>query len=192
MVISTRVSGNIEKGKYPGAYVFPPKKGIETRRPVTGLDFASLYPSIIMAYNLSPEKFIFDPKDADIAQNNGNNLHKIEFSFNKDIVQAWCIRHDSQMEKKGLYPAVLEDLFNKRLELKARLAPLGKKKRHLEKIISSAKERDKRIPESLNSEYSTVYFEYDYLDSKQKALKVYMNTFMEKRKTQNLQSFFAN
>src|SRR5271170_6372397 len=56
MVFSTRVCENIEKGKYPGAYVFPPKKGIESRRPVTGLDFASLYPSLIMAYNLSPDK----------------------------------------------------------------------------------------------------------------------------------------
>ncbi|GBC02495.1 hypothetical protein RclHR1_04650012 [Rhizophagus clarus] len=67
MVISTRVHENIEKGKYPGVYVYPPKKEIESKRPVTGLNFASLYPSIIMAYNLSPEKFIFDPKDADIA-----------------------------------------------------------------------------------------------------------------------------
>ncbi|CAB5208415.1 unnamed protein product [Rhizophagus irregularis] len=177
MVISTRVHENIEKGKYPGAYVYPPKKGIESKRPVTGLDFASLYPSIIMAYNLSPEKFIFDLKDADIAQNNGNNLHKIEFSFNNHIVQAWCIRHDNQTEKIGLYPAVLKDLFNKRLDLKARLAPLGKKKQHLGKMISSTKERGKKIPESLNLEYSSVCFDYDYWDSKQKALKVYMNTF---------------
>ena len=88
MVISTRIRENIEKGKYPGAYVFSPKKGIESGRPVTGLDFASLYPSIIMAYNLSPEKFIFDLKDADIAQNNGNDLHKIEFKFNERNVQA--------------------------------------------------------------------------------------------------------
>ncbi|RIB04471.1 hypothetical protein C2G38_2222263 [Gigaspora rosea] len=177
MVISTRVCENIEKGKYPGAYVFPPKKGIETRRPVTGLDFASLYPSIIIAYNLSPEKFIFNPKDADIAQNNGNNLHKIEFSFNNHIIQAWCVHHDNQTEKKGLYPAVLEDLFNKRVELKARLAILGKKKQHLGKMISLAKERDKRILESLNLEYSSICFDYDYWNSKQKALKVYMNTF---------------
>ncbi|PKK49943.1 DNA/RNA polymerase, partial [Rhizophagus irregularis] len=81
------------------------------------------------------------------------------------------------MEKKGLYPTVLEDLFNKRLELKARLAPLGKKKQQLGKMISSAKERGKKIPESLNLEYSSVCFDYDYWDSKQKALKVYMNTF---------------
>ncbi|CAI2192257.1 9797_t:CDS:2 [Funneliformis geosporum] len=107
MVISTRVPENIEKGKYPDAYVFSPKKGIVSRRPVTGLDFASLYSSIIMAHNLFSEKFIFDPKDIDI---------------------------------KDLYPAVLEDLFNKRLDLKALLAPLGKKKQHLGKMISSAKE----------------------------------------------------
>ncbi|CAI2201048.1 19356_t:CDS:2, partial [Funneliformis geosporum] len=35
MVISTRLPEDIEKGKYPGAYVFPPKKGIMTERPVT-------------------------------------------------------------------------------------------------------------------------------------------------------------
>src|SRR5438094_10558055 len=34
MVISTRIPENTEKGKYPGAYVFLPKKGIEMRRPV--------------------------------------------------------------------------------------------------------------------------------------------------------------
>ncbi|CAI2199098.1 17653_t:CDS:2, partial [Funneliformis geosporum] len=44
IVFSSRVCENIEKGKYPDAYVFPPEKGIEMRRPVTGLDFASLYP----------------------------------------------------------------------------------------------------------------------------------------------------
>jgi DNA polymerase elongation subunit (family B) len=43
--------------KYPGAYVSPPKKGISTT-PVSALDFESLYPSIIMAHNLSPEKVI--------------------------------------------------------------------------------------------------------------------------------------
>ena len=44
-------------------------------------------------------------------------------------------------------------------------------------MISLTKERGKKIPESLNLEYSSVCFDYDYWDSKQKALKVYMNTF---------------
>lgn len=34
-----------------------PKKGISIT-PVSALDFASLYPSIIMAHNLSPEKVL--------------------------------------------------------------------------------------------------------------------------------------
>ncbi len=46
------------KIKYPGAHVFPPKKGLNNKRPVVGLDFSSLYPSLMMAYNLSPEKAI--------------------------------------------------------------------------------------------------------------------------------------
>src|SRR5205823_2080378 len=48
---------------------------------------------------------------------------------------------------------------------------------HLGKIISSVKKRGKMISESLNSEYLSVCFDYDYSDSKQRALKVYMNTF---------------
>ena len=119
ILFSMRQCKNIEKGKYPGAYVFLPKKEIETKRPVTGLDFASLYPSLIMAYNLSPEKIILTYREADIVQKNSNNLHKIEFPFNNYIIYAWCIRHDNQFEKKGLYSIILENLFNKRVNLKA-------------------------------------------------------------------------
>ncbi|CAI2185931.1 1715_t:CDS:2 [Funneliformis geosporum] len=144
MVFNSKVCKNIEKVKYPG---------IETRRPITGLDFASLYPSLIMAYNISLDKIILTYKETDIAEKNGNILHNIEFPFNNCTVQA------------------RNDLSNKRLELKACLAPLGKKRQHFGKIISSAKKKGKRIPESLNSEYSSVYFDYDYWDSKQKALK---------------------
>ncbi|CAI2195063.1 14826_t:CDS:2, partial [Funneliformis geosporum] len=125
MVFSSRVCENIEKGKYPGAYVFPPEKEIETRRPVTGLIFASLYSSLIMAYNLSPDKLILTYGEADIVEK----------------IKTFYIR--------------LKELSNKRLELKACLASLGKKRQHLGKIISSAKKRGKRIPESLNSEYSS-------------------------------------
>src|SRR4051794_281319 len=37
-----------ETGKYPGAYVFSPKKGLENSHPITGLNFASLYLCLIM------------------------------------------------------------------------------------------------------------------------------------------------
>src|SRR4051794_40487277 len=58
ILYTTKISNQKASGKFPGAYVFPPEKGLENKRPVTGLDFASLYPSIIMSYNLSPEKMV--------------------------------------------------------------------------------------------------------------------------------------
>ncbi|CAI2201876.1 11006_t:CDS:1, partial [Funneliformis geosporum] len=66
-----------------------------------------------------------------------------------------CIHHENQSERKGLYLAVLEGLSNKRLKLKVCLVSLGKKRQHLGKMISSAKEKGKRISESLNLEYSS-------------------------------------
>ena len=58
----------------------------KTERPVTGLDFASLYPHLIMTYNLSPEFMISKEtcnnsteemiSVATKAKRKGYNLHK--------------------------------------------------------------------------------------------------------------------
>ncbi|RIA98450.1 hypothetical protein C1645_812709 [Glomus cerebriforme] len=53
ILISMIQNKELDMGKYPGAYVYPPVKGLENKRPVTGLDFASLYPSVMMTYNIS-------------------------------------------------------------------------------------------------------------------------------------------
>ena len=49
--------------KYPGAFVPNPNNGINLI-PTIALDFASLYPSVIIANNLSPETITFE-KDYD-------------------------------------------------------------------------------------------------------------------------------
>ncbi|CAB5362482.1 unnamed protein product [Rhizophagus irregularis] len=77
-------SQQTETGKYPGAYVFPPVKGLENRRPVTGLDFASLYPNLIIIYNLSPDKIILSQEHAISVEQSDKKLHKIEFLFNNN------------------------------------------------------------------------------------------------------------
>jgi len=147
ILVSMVPNETAETGKYPGAYVFPPEKGLvpdpvratavvdaiasgdpdavesalvafATDRPVTGLDFSSLYPSLIMAYNLSSEKVILDPSDADALRAAGRDLHEINFPFNGRDVRAWTVRHGNRPEDMGLYGSVLIDLFNKRAELK--------------------------------------------------------------------------
>jgi len=60
----------------------------------------------------------------------------------------------------------------------------------LRKIISSAKERGKRVLESLNSKYLSVCFDYNYLDLKQRALKIYMNIFYGKAENSKSLIFF--
>lgn len=48
------------KGKYPGAEVLNPIKGIHKKAPIFVPDFASLYPSIMRALNMSSETIIKD------------------------------------------------------------------------------------------------------------------------------------
>ncbi|CAG8568236.1 9506_t:CDS:2, partial [Cetraspora pellucida] len=50
-----------------------------------------------------------------------------------------AICHGNCSEKKGLYLIILEDLFNKRVDLKSKFTLLRKEKEHLEKLISTIK-----------------------------------------------------
>jgi DNA polymerase elongation subunit (family B) len=242
--------GVMAEGKYPGAYVFPPKKGLvtskltmyertehaklipkyaewfevspdelrqyteiieihgchmteenlssllrelqgeplrkcfidfllePTKRPITGLDFSSLYPSLIMTYNLSPEYIITNKKEAQEAQADGHTLHKIKFTFNDRVVRGWSIRHDNKLDpddpecKFGIYPMILKELFDMRKLLKKDLHIWEEKKEKMETL--DKEEFDK--PENKKA-YDSVCFNFNYINSKQKALKVFMNTF---------------
>jgi DNA polymerase elongation subunit (family B) len=126
-----------ETGKYSGAYVFPPIKGLKNRRPVTSLDFASLYPNLIITYNLSSDKIILSEEQALSVECSRKKLHKIEIPFNNRLLRAWSVRHNNIPEEKGLYANVLEYLSAKRNEMKKRLAPLKAKKKDMELVISS-------------------------------------------------------
>ncbi len=152
--------------------------------PVTALDYSSLYPSLIMAYNLSPEYLVTEPEHKDQLASEGYDIHPINFVYNytdvneeshsKDIV-AWTVRHDvcnDNVDKKrgsfGLYPEILQDLFNQRAEMKKSLAIYKEKKEHLEKHSEDY---------ASSEEYQECLFNLKYCDTKQKALKVYMNCF---------------
>ena len=107
-----KISNQKASGKFPGAYVFPLKKGLENKRPVTGLDFASLYPSIIMTYNLSPKKMVSTLSEADELKRENKMLHSIEFKYNGKPVRAWTIRYGNKSDQKDLFSKILENLLN--------------------------------------------------------------------------------
>lgn len=114
----------------------------KTGRPITGLDFSSLYPSLIMAYNLSPEYTIsMETCNGSIIDVNhkcvqaislGHKLRKIKFNYgeSKTEITGFFISHENQFPylddgktrnpncKLGLYPTILKELLDSRNVMK--------------------------------------------------------------------------
>ena len=123
-------------------------KAFAVDRPVAGLDFASLYPSIIMAYNLSPEKLIRDPLLASAMKSQGTDLHNIDFDFTGRRIVGWTIRHGDDMEKMGYFPRTLLDLFNRRAKEKKILAKHGAITELIDLINTRATKTNMRVADA--------------------------------------------
>jgi DNA polymerase elongation subunit (family B) len=158
-----------------------PKKFIEFMtdhmgRPITGLDFSSLYPSLIRCYNFSPEYCIKNKKHAMKVHASGQKLNKVDFYFNDRRCKAWFVGHNNKINPEeddfqfGVYPYILNDLFNKRKAIKKNMKVFAHQKELME--IESAEYLKEHF-----KEYEDICFNYNYLNSKQLALKVFMNTF---------------
>lgn len=73
----------------------------EHDRPCTGLDFSSLYPSLIMTYNLSPEKVVMDRSERDRLERLGYEFIEVNFKYGikdkpdaeKENILAWIVQH---------------------------------------------------------------------------------------------------
>ena len=160
----------------------------QTGRPITGLDYSSLYPSLMMTYNLSPEYMITSKKYAKkingLKNEDGtkrHNLHKVKFDYNGREIRGWSVRHDNKIDptqldcKFGLFPTILKDLFDTRSKLKKGPGGLNYLEHEIERLRTLPKE-EFDLPET-QEYYADVCFKFAALDSKQRALKVYMNTY---------------
>lgn len=110
---------DVVRGSYEGAYVKEPEVGIF--RAATCYDYASLYPSIMRQYNISPESFI----------EKTTNVEKLE-SYKKDPNYIVSVTGAVYKSELSVLKVILTDLFTKRKQYK---------NRHLaiEKIISKKK-----------------------------------------------------
>lgn len=142
--------------KFTGATVQEAEPGAHFEQ-ISGLDFASLYPSIMIANNYSYETIVKGSKY--------DNIDEVEY---KDII--WTEDEGTDKEriekvrfvqnKKGILPIMLEKLWTERKAIK----------KEMKTVKSKLKEA------STNEDKNALSMQYDVLDGFQLAMKVSMNS----------------
>src|SRR5210317_42543 len=156
---------NIKEDKYDGAYVKDPITGMHNW--IVSFDINSLYPHLIMQYNISPEKII-GVKSSGVSVDKLLN-HATPLTHLK--TEGACITPNGAMFKTdspGFLPRLMESMYNDRVKFKT-LAFQAKKEYQKTKDPATAREISrchniqwaKKI--ALNSAYGAIgnqYFRY--------------------------------
>jgi DNA polymerase elongation subunit (family B) len=100
------------KGAYPGGYVKDPQVGMHDW--ICSFDLSSLYPSIIMQYNMSPETILLDDErgvnvESVLAGDIENHKPDTALAVNG-------VRFDTT--KRGILPQIIQEIYDERVEFK--------------------------------------------------------------------------
>ena len=195
IVIPQKVKHKEEEGKFEGAYVKDPQVGMHNW--VMSLDLNSLYPHLIIQYNISPETLI-------------PNCNKVDGLVNK--ILDGKVRNDTEhcmtpngaffrKDKRGFLPEIMESMYNdrvkyKKLMLQAEQEYEDTKDKKILKDIARYNNIQMAKKISLNSAYGAIgnswFRYYDLLVATaittsgqlsirwiEKALNIYLNKLME-------------
>lgn len=157
----------INDGQYEGAYVFEPVPGVYDD--VIPLDFKSLYPSIIIGYNICWSTIVQDN-----SQILDRDCHVIEWEIHQGCIHdtsgtkyksVTCVkkRYRFIKEPKGILPELLENLLNTRASTK-------KDMKNLKIQLSEKKD------ELSDIEKEDIQTQLTVLDKRQLAFKVSANS----------------
>ena len=160
IVVPMRKVGRIEAKELVGAYVKEPKTGFHEW--VVSFDLNSLYPHLIMQYNISPETILEGQKDI-----------TIDKLINKEIdtSDGHCLAANGTMyksDKQGMLPRIIQKEYNARTIFKKKMLEAEQmyantKDKKYEKLARKyyIVQHSKKI--SLNSAYGAIgnkYFRY--------------------------------
>ena len=154
--------------KYAGAYVKEPKPGVYDY--VVSFDLNSLYPHLIMQFNVSPETLI-DEKHPTVTVEKILNK-ELTFEMYKDY--AVCANGAMfRKDVRGFLPELMEKMYNERVIFKKKMIEAKKRyektaTKELEKEIARCNNIQMAKKISLNSAYGAIgnqYFRYYKLEN---------------------------
>ncbi len=146
-------SPGIKSAQFAGAYVKQPIIGMHDW--VVSFDLASLYPSLIMQYNLSPETLI---RDESITVSVDELLNKKPLEFTNDYSMAANGKFFHK-DTHGFLPELMDKIFKKRDLAKKQMIEL-KKQKQPEEVIQSWDVKQKALKILANSGYGALGSEY--------------------------------
>ena len=147
------------KGAYPGGYVKEPQVGMHDW--VCSFDLNSLYPSIIMQYNMSPETILLDDEP-------GVNVESVLEGQVQNTVPDTALAVNGtrfSTKKLGVLPSIIQEIYTERVghkqkqikaEQELELCTVKSEVYALEKRIAIAKNQQMALKILLNSLYGAM------------------------------------
>lgn len=163
IVIPMKESGGSKDAAFEGAYVKDPIIG--AHKWVASFDLNSLYPHLMMQYNMSPETLtdVKVPVDVEscLSQQPVTQHKDLDYSM---AANGWCYRKDI----KGFLPALMEKMYSDRSKFKKQMLGVQQQyeetnNKELVKEISRLNNLQMAMKIALNSAYGAVgnkYFRY--------------------------------
>ena len=163
-----------KKSAFEGAYVKDPQVGLHNW--VASFDLNSLYPHLMMQYNISPETLIQPEDYSEEMRKILSSSVTVDKMLNKEVdtsgLVTACITPNGQffrLDKKGFFPSMLEEMYEDRKKFK-KLYLQAKQDYENERDESKKYEIEKRIARynnlqlakkvSLNSAYGALGSQY--------------------------------
>jgi len=158
IVVPPKVN-NTKERKIEGAFVKDPQNGMHDW--VMSFDLNSLYPHIIMQYNMSPETVIND-------RYSGVNVDSLLDEIDIEVPKDYCMSATGQYfdkTKKGIVPEIIEGLYAERSALKREMLDAEQRSQQdksyeTEKEIVTLNNQQMAIKILMNSLYGALSNEY--------------------------------
>jgi DNA polymerase elongation subunit (family B) len=144
------------KGNYPGGFVKEPHIGIHNN--MVSFDLNSLYPSIIMQYNMSPETIL----DGDVVQ---FDIESVLTGTQIQIQPGKSLAANGQYfrtDKPGIIPTIIDEMYSERVQMKKHMIDSQKE---LQKVDKDDKQQLYSIERNIS-----IY------ENQQMAIKILLNS----------------